>query len=76
MLVTADQLSTYGIPTDFWFSRRTGSGDPISRDQYFINYPSKLQTGGYCAIGNNEDGWELEQYNGINWVVYAPDETY
>ena len=49
MLVTADQLSTYGIPTDFWFSRRTGSGDPISRDQYFINYPSKLQTGGYCG---------------------------
>lgn len=76
MLVTADQLSIYGIEKDYWFARRTGSGTPISRDQYFINYSNKLQTGMYCAIGNDTDGWELEQYDGVNWKITLPDESY
>lgn len=76
MLVTAEQLSVYGIDKDLWFARRTGFGEPISRDQYFIDNPNKLEAGLYCAIGDDESGWELEQYNGVNWVVCAPDESY
>ena len=76
MLVTADQLSSYGIDSELWFSARTGAGEPLSRDQYFINYPAKLKTGIYCAIGSNEDGWELELFNGVNWVVVTPDKSY
>lgn len=76
MLVTADQLAVYGIDSSLWFARRTGAGEPISRDQYFINYPNKLQAGIYCAIGDDEKGWELEQYNGTNWLIVAPDESY
>lgn len=74
MLVTSDQLAMYNI--EFWFARRTGAGDPMSRDEYFIENPTKLQKGIYCAIGNDTNGWELEQYNGVNWVVAAPDESY
>ena len=76
MLVTKEQLKVYEINSEFWFARRTGSGNPISRDQYFINFPNKLQAGIYCAIGDDTAGWELEQYNGVNWVICAPDETY
>lgn len=76
MLVTKEQLKVYEINSEFWFARRTGAGNPISRDQYFINFPNKLQAGIYCAIGDDTAGWELEQYNGVNWVICAPDETY
>ena len=76
MLVDREQLSTYNIPADLWFSRRHGSGSPISRDQYFITYSDQLVTGAYCAIGNDENGWELEQYNGVNWVVASINSAY
>ena len=76
MLVTREQLISYSINNNYWFSRRTGSGDPISRDQYFIDNPSELVTSIYCAIGDNSNGWELEQFNGINWVVQLPDNSY
>lgn len=76
MLVTADQLAVYNIPSELWFSRRDGSGEPISRNQYFLNNPNELKRGVYCAIGNNASGWELEQFDGTNWVVVTPDETY
>lgn len=76
MLVTSDQLKTYDIDDNLWFARRTGAGEPISRDQYFINNPNELQAGIYCAIGNDAQGWELEQYDGTNWNISRPDETY
>ena len=76
MLVQASQLAAYNIPAAFWFSRRTGSGDPISRDQYFIDNPTLLVGGTYCAIGNEEQGWELELYDGYNWSVQLPDDSY
>lgn len=70
MIVTLDQLAVYGINDNYLFARRT------DRDRYFIDHLSELVKGLYCAIGNNTDGWELEQYNGVNWVVATPDETY
>lgn len=76
MLVSKDKLKPYDVPAEFFFSRRTGGGEPISRDQYFISNPTKLQIGTYCAIGNNTSGWELEEYNGINWMVVIPDPAY
>lgn len=76
MLVTREQLISYSINNNYWFSRRTGSGDPISRDQYFIDNPSELVASIYCAIGDDSNGWELEQFNGINWVVQLPDNSY
>lgn len=76
MLVTRDKLTSYNIAEDCYFTRRTGSGLPISRDQYYIDNPSKLVVAGYCAIGNDEAGWQLEQYNGVNWVEVEADTSY
>ena len=76
MLVSRNELIQYDIADDLFFARRTGEGEPISRDQFFINNPARLQPGLFCAIGNDSTGWELEQYNGINWKVIEPDPTY
>lgn len=76
MLVSREQLSIYNIPSDFWFARRNGTGEPISRNQYFEAYPQKLVEGIYCAIGNDTDLWELEEYNGENWVVANVNPNY
>ena len=76
MLVTKDQLAAYEIPETHYFARRVGNGDPISRDAYFINNTSELVLGVYCAIGSDEFGWQLEQYNGANWVEVNPNEEY
>lgn len=70
MLVSRDQLSGYAIPEDLWFN------DRIERDQFFINYPDRLTYGLYCAIGNDENGWELEQFDGYNWAVASIDSSY
>lgn len=82
MLVSAEQLSNYNIPSDFWFPSRT------NRNSYFSENPSALVSGIYCAISDSEEDyeigkqdstaqvWELEQYNGINWQVYTVDENY
>ena len=78
MLVEKEQLSAspYYVPDDLFFARRYGAGDPLSRDQFFINNPSRLVESTYCAIGNDVDGWELEQFNGNNWNTVLPDSNY
>lgn len=76
MLVPKTQLAQYEIPEDLFFSRRTGSDEPISRDQFFIDNPTRLVDGLYCAIGSDELGWQLEQYNGVNWAMVDPDANY
>ena len=78
MFVTKEQLISYNIPQDFWFSRANGYSDPSdpSRDEYFINNPEKLQAGIYCAVGNDTNGWELQQFDGENWKIIEPDESY
>ncbi len=76
MIVSRDKLIQYAIPEEFYFARRSGEGNPISRNEYFNINPGQLVTAEYCAIGNDTDGWELEMYNGTNWVVVAPDTSY
>jgi len=76
MIVSRDKLIQYSIPEQFYFARRVGEGSPISRDEYFNNNPIQLVKSAYCAIGNDTDGWELEMYNGVNWVVVTPEESY
>lgn len=82
MLVSADQLSNYNIPSDFWFPSRA------SRNTYFSENAAALISGIYCAIADSEEDyiigkedttaqvWELEQYNGVNWQTYTVDENY
>ena len=76
MKVARNKLVQYAIAADLWFARRVGEGNPISRDAFFNEYPNRLVTSIYCAIGNDTDGWELELYNGVNWVVVTPDTSY
>lgn len=70
MLVSKDQLQNYKIADDLWFATRT------DRDQFFITYPDRLTYGLYCAIGNDESGWEVEQFNGYNWALASIDDSY
>ena len=82
MLVSADQLSNYNIPNDYWFRSRA------DRNAYFAENVAALVAGIYCAIADSEEDydrgkqdstaqvWELEQYNGVNWQVYTVDENY
>lgn len=76
MLVTRDKLTAYAIDEECYFARRTGSGSPVSRDQYFITYPAKLVPSAYCAIGNDDEGWQLEQFNGVNWTEVNASTNY
>ena len=76
MLVPRSELVQYNIAEDCFFARRTGEGEPISRDQFFINNPTRLMAGMFDAIGNDSAGWELEQYNGVNWKVVEVDPNY
>lgn len=76
MLVPRSQLVQYDIAPDLFFSRRTGDGEPISRDNFFVKNLSRLKAGLFCAIGDDSAGWELEQYNGVNWKVVEPDPSY
>ena len=76
MLVNRNELISYSLDENYYFARRTGAGDPISRDQYFIDHADQLVEGIYCAIGSDELGWELEQYNGVNWAIVQPDPSY
>ena len=70
MLVSRDKLSVYNIENDCYFS------DNTARDQYFITYSSKKVSGSYCAVGNDNDGWQLQQYNGNEWVNIEVDTDY
>lgn len=76
MLVSKETIrKTYHVA--HWFSRRSGLGEPISRDAYYNEHASELTSGVFTAIGNEEeDLWELEQFNGYNWIVVIPDDTY
>ena len=71
MIVSKEKLRPYSV--EYFFPRRVGEG---SRDAYFNANPSALITGEYCAIGTDEAGYELEMYNGVNWVVVTPDTSY
>ena len=76
MLVTRDKLAAYGLADDVYFSRRQGTGEPISRDAFFLENPARLSAGVYCAIGNDEEGWQLEQFNGANWIEIEAQSNY
>ena len=76
MLVTRDKLASYNINEECFFARRSGTGSPISRDQYFNTNSAALVRGTYCAIGDDENGWQLEQYNGANWVEVTANTNY
>jgi hypothetical protein len=76
MLVTRAQLVQYDISADLFFSRRTGDGEPVSRDNFFVMNVARLKPGLFCAIGSDSNGWELEQYNGVNWKTIDPDPNY
>lgn len=78
MLVEKVQLlsAPYNVPEDLFFERRYGAGEPISRDQFFITNTSRLVDGAYCAIGNDVDGWELEQFDSNNWNTVLVDPNY
>ena len=83
MIVKRSQLVQYSIPAEYFFAIRSGSDNytdttasDYCRDAYFNHNPARLETSIYCAIGNDTNGWELEMYNGINWVVVTPDTSY
>lgn len=76
MKVARSKLVQYAIAQDLFFARRVGEGSPISRDEFFNLNPSRLIASMYCAIGDDTNGWELEMYNGVNWVVVTPDTSY
>ena len=54
MLVDRSQLVQYDIAEDLYFSRRTGEGEPVSRDQFFVLNTARLKPGLFCAIGNED----------------------
>jgi len=83
MIVSRNQLIQYSIPEEYFFHIRSGSDNyrdatasDYCRDAYFNNNPTRLERSIYCAIGSDIDGWELEMYNGVNWVVVTPDPSY
>lgn len=76
MLVTRDKLAAYGLADDVFFARRQGTGEPTSRDAFFLENPARLSAGVYCAIGNDEEGWQLEQFNGANWIEIEAQSNY
>ena len=71
-------INSYGVTTNHFFETRN------DRNTYFANNPSELsQTGLLCAIGakfnevsDNDEVWDLERYNGANWVVQSVDPNY
>ena len=42
----------------------------------FNQYPSKEVAGVYCAVGNDTEGWQLQQYNGNEWTDINVDADY
>ena len=81
MRVSKTELEHYidsgSIAHDCWFKTRTGNGQTSEvRDKFFLANTARLFAGLYCAIGSDEDGWELDRYNGINWELITPDPSY
>lgn len=75
MRVSREQLSSYNLNENLFFSRRYGNVEG-SREYYFMRNSAELVRGVYCAVGNDVDGWELEQFNGMNWMIIIPDTSY
>ena len=92
MKVSRSSLLGYQIPDNLWFLDRNETKviddkEFISRNEYFMQHPALLEAGLYCAVGGNpnltsnnaaynELVWELERYNGINWVAVNPTQNY
>ncbi len=92
MKVSRSSLLSYQIPDNLWFLDRNETKviddkEFISRNEYFMQHPALLEAGLYCAVGGNpnltsnntaynELVWELERYNGINWVAVNPTQNY
>lgn len=92
MKVSRSSLLSYQIPDNLWFLDRNetkviNDKEFISRNDYFLQHPTLLQAGLYCAVGGNpyitsneasynELTWELERYNGINWVTVNAIQNY
>lgn len=72
MLVPSSKLVKYNIPLDQYFANRN------ERNSFFLepSYSARLVGGIFCAIGNDIAGWELEQYNGVNWNIVDPNSNY
>ena len=67
---------TDGTPNHFFETRD-------QRNDHFESYPTELVPGVCCAIGadpatvrDDEEVWELEKYNGANWVLESVDPNY
>lgn len=77
MLLPKSQLLTY-IPEDspYWFATRNGADPITSRNAYFEAHPTELTEGQYCAIGNDDAGYQLEQYLNQNWLTVSPNSNY
>lgn len=71
-------INSYGVTLNHFFETRN------DRNTYFANYPAELsETGLLCAIGadvatvgENDEVWDLERYNGTNWTVQSVDPNY
>ena len=67
---------TNGTPNHFFETRD-------DRNNYFEGNPDELITGTCCAVGGdplsqdiNAEVWEMEKYNGVNWVLESIDPNY
>lgn len=71
-------INSYGVTLNHFFETRN------DRNTYFANYPQELaEAGVLCAIGanvatvdENDEVWDLERYNGVNWTVQSVDPNY
>lgn len=71
-------INSYGVTANHFFETRN------DRNTYFANNPTELsQIGLLCAIGavyeevgDNDEVWDLERYNGANWVIQSVDPNY
>jgi len=69
--------NSYNVNENYFFADRT------ARNQYFDSHPSEAISGTYCAIGGDPtstdyeaDVWQLELFNGANWVLQTVDPNY
>lgn len=75
MLVSREDLVLYNIPNDYFFASRNGT-DLTARNFYFEHNAELLVAGIHCAVGNDAAGWELELFNGANWIIVNPNPNY
>ena len=75
MLVSREDLVLYNIPNDYFFASRNGT-DLTARNFYFEHNPELLVAGIHCVVGSDAAGWELELFNGANWIIVNPNPNY